>query len=76
MEISETCGCGASFSASGDNVARLVREWRSRHLCGEKVDQSGEQVLTAADTKTELIGFQASGWKIDLPEKHGFDQDE
>jgi hypothetical protein len=75
MELSETCSCGASFSASGDNVVRLVREWRLRHVCGEKVDQPSEPVITAAETKTELIGFQAAGWQIELPEKHGFEDE-
>ena len=75
MDLAETCGCGASFSASGDNVVRLVREWRLKHVCVEKVDPSTETVFTSAETKTELIGFQTSGWKIDPPEKHGFDDE-
>jgi hypothetical protein len=75
MEISETCACGASFSANGDNVVRLVREWRIRHVCNEKVDPPLETVITSAETKTDLIGFQANGWQIDLPEKHGFEDE-
>lgn len=58
MEVEETCSCGASFRAAGDNVARLLKEWRANHVCGPRpVDPDGT-VLTSSDTKTEIsLGF-------------------
>lgn len=75
MNVSETCSCGATFSAEGDNVVRLLREWRKEHTC-KPVDgaENDATVLTGADTKTETIGFQRVGWQIDLPEQQGFDE--
>jgi len=56
MVISETCACGAAFSADGDNVVRLVREWRKTHVCFEpKPDASSETIFTSASTVIESV---------------------
>lgn len=58
MEIEEQCSCGASFRASGDNVTRLLKQWRSDHVCVTKNVEPDAAVITSSDTKTEIsLGF-------------------
>jgi hypothetical protein len=33
MAITETCSCGASFSAERNDELKLVNAWRSQHKC-------------------------------------------
>jgi len=33
MSLSESCSCGASFSADRDDELRLLNEWRKTHKC-------------------------------------------
>ena len=33
MSLSESCSCGASFSADRDDELRLLNEWRLAHRC-------------------------------------------
>jgi len=33
MSVSESCGCGAGFSADRDDELRLLNEWRRAHSC-------------------------------------------
>lgn len=59
MNVSETCSCGASFSADGDNVARLLKEWRSSHTCPDKPEPAAEGTFTVSSAQVEQapIGF-------------------
>ncbi len=33
MSISESCSCGASFSAERSDELKLLSDWRDRHEC-------------------------------------------
>ncbi len=33
MSLSESCSCGASFSADRDDELRLLNDWRRAHVC-------------------------------------------
>lgn len=33
MSLSESCACGAGFSAERDDELRLLNEWRGKHKC-------------------------------------------
>lgn len=73
MNVAETCSCGATFSAEGDNVIRLLREWRREHVCKpSETPESDAIVFTSNDTKTEILGFQARSLTVDLPDKPGW----
>lgn len=73
MNVSETCSCGATFSAEGDNVIRLLREWRREHVCkAPDAPENDVNVMTSADTKTEILGFQARSLTVELPDKPGW----
>ena len=70
MEVEEQCSCGASFRAAGDNVTRLLRQWRKEHVCETKQSDSNDAtVLTSSDTKTEItLGFAPT----ELPGRQDF----
>jgi hypothetical protein len=46
MSLSESCACGASFSAERDDELRLLNEWRSKHKCPKP--QGGSLALSTA----------------------------
>jgi hypothetical protein len=33
MSLSESCSCGAAFSAERDDELKLLNEWRKMHKC-------------------------------------------
>lgn len=33
MSLSESCSCGAGFSADRDDELRLLNQWRKSHVC-------------------------------------------
>lgn len=35
MSLSESCACGAGFSADRDDELKLLNEWRRLHRCRE-----------------------------------------
>jgi len=49
MSLSESCACGASFSAERDDELSLLNAWRSKHKCPKP--ERGNLALSAA---TEL----------------------
>lgn len=52
MSLSESCACGASFSAERDDELRLLNEWRSKHKCPKP--QGGSLALnTVVDVASE-----------------------
>ena len=59
MNVNETCSCGASFSAEGDGVVRLLKEWRKTHACPERPAESTEGVFTVSNAQVEQapMGF-------------------
>jgi hypothetical protein len=76
MNVSESCSCGASFSADGDSVIRLLREWRKNHVCKPvEAADNDTLVMTSADTKTEPIGFRIDGLRVEFPDRPGYEED-
>ena len=68
MSVTETCSCGASFSAERNDELKLLNAWRTNHKC------SGHDTghLAIVDTSTTQI---ADDFRI--PELHiGFRPDE
>jgi hypothetical protein len=45
MSLSESCSCGAGFSADRDDELRLLNEWRKSHKCPKP--QGGSLGLSA-----------------------------
>lgn len=76
MNVSESCSCGASFSAEGDNVVRLLREWRRDHVCVEKSESAGETFVTANSQVEQVLGFQMSGLTIPGRQDHALEDDD
>ena len=63
MSLSESCACGASFSADRDDELKLLNDWRRSHKCPapERGDLAlSAQIEAAPDyTVPELhIGFR------------------
>lgn len=67
MSISESCSCGASFSADRDDELKLLNQWREDHKCpapqGGDLSYSTATIETAPDhTFPEMhIGFRYNG---------------
>ena len=47
MQIKEKCSCGASIQLNAPDAIRLVREWRKKHTCLEKVEDPRDTSLSA-----------------------------
>ena len=65
MSLSETCSCGASFTADRDDELKLLNQWRTAHSCKVSGDLSFNTVPNAVtetlqyDTDRELqLGFR------------------
>ncbi len=65
MSISETCSCGASFSAERNDELKLLNAWRTTHKCiahdqGSLAIVDNSQTMVADDFRIpELhIGFR------------------
>jgi hypothetical protein len=65
MSLSETCSCGASFSAERNDELKLLNSWRTQHKC--QIPKTGDLAIVdmarsdiAPDlTEPELhIGFR------------------
>jgi hypothetical protein len=68
MALSETCGCGAAFSAERNDELKLLNAWRTTHKCS--IPKHGD--LAMIDTSSTQI---ADDFRI--PELHiGFRPDE
>jgi hypothetical protein len=46
MSVSESCACGASFSAERDDELQLLNQWRESHKCPKP--QGGSLGLSAS----------------------------
>lgn len=56
--ISETCGCGASFSAERDDELKLLNTWRTSHKC-----KPSEGTLAIVDVaRSEHAGYHPIGF--------------
>jgi hypothetical protein len=51
MSVSESCACGASFTAERDDELNLLNQWRSRHKCPKP--QSGGLAITSSIESTD-----------------------
>ena len=67
MPISETCSCGAAFSAERNDELKLLNQWREQHKCsypkqGDLAIMDTAQTSIAEDFRIpELhIGFRPS----------------
>lgn len=67
MSISETCSCGAAFSAERNDELKLLNQWREAHKCqfpkqGDLAIMDTAQTSIAEDFRIpELhIGFRPS----------------
>ena len=67
MSVSETCSCGASFSAERNDELKLINAWRTTHKCsyprgGDLAIVDAAQSSIAEDFRIpELhIGFRPS----------------
>jgi len=68
MSISETCSCGASFSAERNDELKLLNAWRTTHKC--QYPKGGE--LAILDTAQSTLAED-----YHIPELHiGFRPDE
>jgi hypothetical protein len=68
MSISETCSCGASFSAERNDELKLLNAWRTNHKC---INHDGGSLAIVDNSQTML----ADDFRI--PELHiGFRPDE
>lgn len=68
MALSETCSCGAAFSAERNDELKLLNQWREQHKC--QFPKQGD--LAIIDTSNTHI---ADDFRI--PELHiGFRPDE
>lgn len=58
MSLSESCGCGASFSAErAKDELKLLNQWREQHKCFEKGD-----LAIVDSSRTELAGYHPIGF--------------
>jgi hypothetical protein len=53
MSVSESCACGASFSAERDNELQLLNQWRESHKC-PKPQSGGLAVNSMVETATDF----------------------
>ena len=67
MSLSETCSCGASFTAERNDELKLLNAWRTSHRCatpkqGELaiVDTSNNQIAEDFRIPELHIGFRPS----------------
>ena len=65
MSLSESCSCGASFTADRDDELKLLNQWRTKHSCKASGDLSFNVIPNAAieavqyETDRELqLGFR------------------
>ena len=52
MSLSESCSCGASFSADRDDQLRLLNQWRKLHACPK---QEGGFLVSSVSTDSETV---------------------
>jgi hypothetical protein len=65
MAISETCSCGAAFSAERNDELKLLNAWRTTHKCMSQesgnlaiVDMSNTQIADDFRIPELHIGFR------------------
>jgi len=56
--ISESCGCGASFSAERSDELKLINSWRTNHKCRP---QEGNLAIVDA-SRSELANWHPIGF--------------
>jgi hypothetical protein len=53
MSVSESCACGAGFSAERDDELQLLNQWRSRHKC-PKPEGGSLALSSSVETVTDF----------------------
>ena len=61
MSISETCSCGASFSAERNDELKLLNSWRTSHKC--QVPKQGDLAIVDSSHSSIAEDFR-------IPELH------
>jgi hypothetical protein len=55
MSLSESCGCGASFTADRDDELKLLNQWRTKHDC----KSAGDLLFnTLPSSTTETLQYE------------------
>jgi hypothetical protein len=67
MAVSESCSCGASFSAERNDELKLLIDWREAHECRNRevfaISDNGHISQIADQKDPELhIGFRGAGF--------------
>lgn len=55
MSISESCTCGASFTADRDDELKLLNQWRTSHKCKTSGDLIFNNPATAVMDKVDYV---------------------
>ena len=55
MSISESCSCGASFTADRDDEIKLLNQWRTSHKCKLSGDLIFNNPSTAVTDKVDYV---------------------
>jgi hypothetical protein len=63
MSVSESCGCGASFSAERNDEVKMLNDWRNNHKCRERnefmaIDNARSEVAPEYQVPEMHIGFR------------------
>lgn len=66
MSVSERCSCGSSFKTDEPNAAKLLREWRRKHVCVHRFAEPDNAISGTAQVE-HAIGFRMNGLVADLP---------
>jgi hypothetical protein len=53
MSVSESCACGAGFSAERDDELQLLNQWRSKHKC-PKPEGGALALSSSVETVTDF----------------------
>jgi hypothetical protein len=53
MSLSESCSCGAGFTADRDDELRLLNEWRKTHKC-PKPQGGGLALASSIESATDF----------------------
>jgi len=70
MSVSESCSCGASFTAERNDEVKMLNDWRKNHKCRERndfmaIDVSRSEAAPDFTAKEMHIGFRGSEFDDD-----------
>jgi hypothetical protein len=74
MSISETCSCGASFSAERNDELKLLNAWRTAHKCN--FPKSGDLAIVDSSNSSIAEDFRIPELHIGFRPSEDDDDDE